>query len=443
MTTNGTRHRAIAFVLSLGLGAGLLMNAPVARAMEGLLPHAFGLRHKGLAGAGVAAVRDATGIMLNPAGLVGAGQQINAGLSLFVPTRGFETVDTLETDWGRFDGRRRVFVAPSFAWVRPLGANSAIGVSLDVSTGLKTDYKGTSGFLGLGPYYTGRAGTELQRIFLSVAWAHRLDEGFNIGIAPVFVVQRFKAWGLEPFLSGLSVDPENVSDRGFSTAYGAGVRFGVQWQATERLSIGAAFRTPIWMSRFRKYRGLFANGGDLDLPATLQVGLAYSLTDDLRLMLDYRHIFYGGIKALANPGRDCFAAPPGSMLGGSDGCGFHWREVDILKLGLEYQATDSLTLRLGYAHAFQNPVRSEAVLLNTFMPGTVRHEFTGGATWRVNDHHSVDFAFMFAPRTKVSGPEIMPWAGTSFGGRIQSWARQFEVSVGWTYNFGNGSTRAR
>ena len=170
------------------------------------------------------------------------------------------------------------------------------------------------------------------------------------------------------------------------------------------------------------------------------MGSALKPTDALKLMVDYRHIFYSDVDAIANRGV-CNSAS--TRLGAKNGCGFDWRDTNTIKVGLEYQWSDNLILRAGYAYTFPNPVRKRAVIFNTIAPGVIQHEITGGGTYRLNANNDIDFAFMFAPKTSVTGPEIHPFLGTPTGNTIKDWMYQFEFSVGWTYNFGAGSTRAR
>ena len=426
----GLRYVASALGMALGLGM-----AGEALATEGYFQHAYGLRHKALAGAGAASIEDATGISINPAGLVGIGDQFNMGLSLFIPKRGFDATGTTAVIPGSYKSKKPVFPVPTMAYVRQLDADSAIAVSVFGNGGMNTTYSA-----GVGPFGAGKTGVDLMQMFVSVAYARKFGD-VSVGIAPLFALQRFKAYGLTGF-GFLSTNPARLSNNGYSYSYGAGVRVGLLWNITDSLSFGASYQTKTWMSRFKKYSGLFAERGDFDIPANLQVGLAYSLSETMKIMLDYRHIFYSDVKSISNSGF-CMASPPATRLGGSNGCGFHWRDTNTIKVGLEYQATNDLILRLGYAYTFPNPVRKQAVLFNTIAPGVIQHEITGGATWRVNANNDLDFAFMFAPKTKVTGPEILPWTGAPSGGVIKDWMYQFEVSVGWTYNFGNGSTRAR
>ncbi len=421
---------------ALALAAGIGMVATDAMATEGYFQHAYGLRHKALAGAGAASIEDATGISINPAGLVGIGDQFNMGISLFMPFRGFDASGPGLAIPGSYDSDKNVFPVPTLAYVRQLDSDSAIAFSIFGNGGMNTTYDGP-----IGPFGAGQAGVDLMQMFVSAAYARKLSDNFSIGIAPLFAIQRFKAYGLSSF-AALSTDPTSLSDRGYDYSYGGGGRLGIMFKPTDTVSIGASYQTKMWMTRFKKYNGLFAEGGDFDIPANLQVGLAWQATPDFKVMLDYRRIFYSGVKSISNPGF-CFSNPPASQLGGSDGCGFDWRDTNTIKLGLEYQATNNLILRAGYAYTFPNPVREQAVLFNSIAPGVIQHEITGGATYRVDEKNDIDFAFMVAPKTKVTGPQVNPFTGTAIPGTsITDHMYQFEVSLGWTYNF-NGSSRAR
>ena len=72
-----------------------MLSAQPALALEGYFQHAYGARHKGLAGAGAADGRDATIAIINPAGLVHAGNELDLAFGLFSPTREMEGSGTL------------------------------------------------------------------------------------------------------------------------------------------------------------------------------------------------------------------------------------------------------------------------------------------------------------------------------------------------------------
>jgi len=420
------------------ISALALLAATPAMATEGMFQHAYGLRHKALAGAGVASAEDATAISINPSGLVDVGDQFNMGISLFMPFRKYEAAGTTQISPGTHKSTGNFWPAPTLAYVRQIDDKSAFGFSIFGNGGMNTTYKAFSSALGCNPpggaFCDGKAGVDLMQMFVSAAYARRFGNKFSVGIAPILAVQRFKAYGLRGF-SPMSYDPTNFSNRGYDWSVGGGVRLGVTFKPTERLSLGFSYQTRMWMTNLKKYKGLFAEHGNLDIPANLQAGIAWKATDKLKLMLDYRHIFNDGVKAI---GRS--SVFNGTDLFGSDkGPGFGWRDTNTIKLGLEYQWSDDLILRAGYAYIWPNPVPSSDTAINIISPGVIRHEFTGGGTWRWNANNDIDFAFMVAPRGSQKGA-VPPQYG---GGNSKLSMYQFEVSLGWTYNFGAGSTRAR
>ena len=428
-----------ASALALTIMSGL---AGQAMATEGMFQHAYGLRHKALAGAGVASAEDATAISLNPAGLVDVGDQFNMGVSFFMPYRKYTAVGTSFIDTGTHKSKRNFFPAPTLAYVRQLDSQSAVAFSIFGNGGMNTTYKAFTRNLpcpllpsstNTGAFCSGKAGVDLMQMFMSAAYARKFGENFSIGIAPIFAIQRFKAYGLQPFADfGLSAYPSRFSNQGYNWSVGGGVRVGVTLKPTERLSFGASFQTKMWMSKLKKYKGLFENGGSFDMPANLQVGLAYQATDALKIMLDYRHIFNSNVDSIGNS-----STFTGTPFGAPGGPGFGWRDTNTIKVGLEYQASDDLVLRAGYAYVWPNPVRKTDVSINIIAPGVIRHEFTGGGTYRMNANNDIDFAFMVAPTGKQSGNNNYDTGTTTLK------MYQLEFSLGWTYNFGAGSTRAR
>ena len=419
----GRKMRLTVSALALAAGFGLVSEA---LATEGYFQHAYGLRHKALAGAGAASIEDATGISINPAGLVDVGNQFNMGLSLFMPTRWYEATGAGFVTNGKHKSKKPVFPVPTLAYVRQIDSDSAFAVSIFGNGGMNTTYKAP------GPFNGGKTGVDLMQMFVSAAYARKLSDNFSIGIAPIFAIQRFKSYGLRNVCASVSGNPGKCTNKGYSYSFGGGVRVGMTIKPTEWLSFGASYQTRMWMSKFKKYKGLFAEGGDFDIPANFQVGVAFQMTPELKMMLDYRRIFYSDVKAIANSMNE------GGRGGDSNGPGFGWRDTNTIKVGLEYQATNDLILRAGYSYTWPL-MEKESITFNILAPGVIRHQITGGATYRVDANNDIDFAFMVAPTGKRSG--AIP--ATFRGGNADIKMYQFEVSLGWTYNFGAGSTRAR
>jgi long-chain fatty acid transport protein len=432
-------------LIAASIGAALVGSvlAGPAQATEGYFSHGFGARNSALAGAGIADSRDAMAIAVNPAGLVDVDRQFTSATTLFSPNREYTATGTGFTAPGSVDSSNTLFAIPNMGYNHPLDENSSIAIALYGNGGMNTAYStgntgpGCPGANGV--FCAGPTGVDLIQAFISVAYARRFGN-FSIGVAPILAIQLFEARGLGAF-AGLSVDPVNLTDNGHDTSVGGGVRVGVQMDVTENFRIGAAYQSMIYMSEFDDYAGLFAEGGDFDIPANVTVGIAVDVSPNVTIMADYKHIFYSDVKAIANSGviAGCgFAGggPSGSplCLGGANGIGFGWNDVDIFKLGIEWMKNDTWTFRAGYAHN-DNPIERTDVTFNILAPGVVENHITGGFTYTINDRNSFDFAAMFAPNTSVSGPELVSPFGPTPGSNIEISMYQYSVTLGWTRKF--------
>ncbi len=84
-----------------------------------------------------------------------------------------------------------------------------------------------------------------------------------------------------------SESPTNMSDNGYDSAWGWGGRIGYTGKITPELTIGATYATKTYMGSFDKYKGLFAEQGDFDIPANFGVGVAWKAMPALTLAADY------------------------------------------------------------------------------------------------------------------------------------------------------------
>ncbi|WP_294541357.1 outer membrane protein transport protein [uncultured Rhodoblastus sp.] len=419
--------------LRAGLGA-LVIGAAMtggAGATEGYFLEGSGAREQGLAGAGSANSQDGFTTANNPAGLVEVGHQINGDLSLFNPTRQYSASGTGLVAPGTVKSGRDIFVIPALGYAVPLSGDSALGVAVTGNGGMNTTYYGNvrCAIGAPGVFCGGKAGVDLNQALITVGYAQRFG-ALSLGIAPVLGVQVFSAYGLGAFGQfGLSSNPAWLSDHSPSYSVGGGLRAGAQYHISEQLTVAVAGSTPIWSSPFENYRGLFAGGGNFDVPGEIGAGVAYKITPVFTVMADYKHIFYSGVKSVANQSSPLL---PGS-LGSANGPGFGWRDVDVAALGLEWRALEFLTLRAGYAYNTQ-PITAANVTFNILAPGVVTNHISGGFTYAVNHNSAIDFALIYSPRIGVSGPEVTPFGRTP-GSNIDISMSQLQVTLGYTYHF--------
>lgn len=415
--------------LSASLTALVLASAP-AHATEGYFQPGYSAVQKSLAGANVAQPEDAMTIADNPAGLAWVDSQFQVGLSLFSPKRQYQvTGGPGFVAPGTVKSGSDYFPVPGLAYSRRIDADSAWGVALYANGGMNTSYPPAAN-PACGPsdgvFCGGSTGVNLNQMFLSAGYARKMGD-WSFGIAPILAVQMFSARGLGAF-SPISASPANLTNRGSEYAYGGGVRGGLIWKASPTLSVGLSGATPMWMSKFHNYSGLFAEGGKFNIPGNISVGLAWQAAPDWTLMADYKRIFYSGVPSVARS--SLFTGAP---LGSSGGPGFGWKDVDVFALGAEWRASPDWTVRAGYAHN-TNPVGSADVTLNILAPGVVTDHLSAGFTYKLGPHGALDVAGVYVPKHSVSGIEVTPF-GPNPGRTIDLSMHQFDLTVGYAYHF--------
>jgi long-chain fatty acid transport protein len=437
-------------VKALALASASLV-ATSASATDGYFSHGYGMKAKGMAGAGTAMTADAFGGANNPAQMVFVGDRIDFGVDLFSPQRSASRSGSAAGIDGSADSDSTLFAIPEFGFNKLINPKLSLGVTVYGNGGMNTDYPGdqipsASACAGFnpnpGPYNllcgNGRLGVDLSQLVIAPTVAYKLSDKHGIGIAPLFGYQRFKAEGLQAFDNpGVSTSSGNVTNQGYDTASGWGARIGWLGRITDQLTLGAAYSTKIAMSKFDKYKGLFAEGGGFDMPENYNVGLAFKASPSVTIAADYQRINYSKVKSVGNPSSlllNCPAfggADASACLGGSNGAGFGWQDVNIWKLGIEYRHSDQLTLRGGYNHS-DNPIQAKDVTINILAPGVVQDHLTLGLTYTFQGGGELTAAYMHAFQNSVTGSSLFNQVGVPAGNeKIQMYENSLGVAYGW------------
>ncbi|MGB5776147.1 MAG: outer membrane protein transport protein [Sedimenticolaceae bacterium] len=424
----------------LGLAVALLGTMTVAQATNGYSPTGFGTANKGLGGAGVALPQDALAGATNPAGMLYVGNRLDLGAAIFAPDRGFTADnnagpppmapgDPSSVPPGTYYSRNDYFLIPHFGWNKQIEEVSSIGVLVGANGGLNTDYGSAvwRNFDNPAGTASSPTGVDFSQLFLGVPYARRLNEQHTVGIMPIIAVQRFKAEGLEPF-QALSVDPNKVTNNGYDYSWGYGMRIGWLGQLTDRLALGASAQSRLYMTKFDDYAGLFAEQGDFDVPPTVTAGLSFKATPEVTLVLDWQRIFYSEVNSLSNPNDSTVV--PDNLLGADDGLGFGWNDIDIIKLGVQWQYSPKLTLRAGASHADQLFDNGES-LFNVLAPATVRTHASLGMTYRFDKSSAISLAYTRAFEEEIKGKN--PSFTGPQTGSVQM--NQHELEVAWSWLF--------
>ena len=421
-----------------------LLATGSAYATNGYFSHGYGIKAKGMGGASVAMTDNAFSGANNPAAAAWAGNRMEVGLDVFMPSRSMTRTGSGGFGAGSInsavDSGSNLFLVPEFGYNRAISDKLGVGITVYGNGGMNTDYAGGKINCGSGPATAnvlcgaGNLGVDLMQLIVAPTIAYKLNDSHSVGVSPLLVVQQFKAYGLQAFDNApgfppMTGAPGKVTSGNYDQSTGLGVRLGYLGKLNDRVSMGASYSPKIGMSKFDDYAGLFAGAGGFDIPENYTLGASFLVTPAVTVAVDYSRINYSGVPSIANPSTNAAA------LGSANGPGFGWADINVWKLGVQWQASSQWTLRAGLNFG-DNPIQSRDVTFNILAPGVVTRHLTLGGTYATTPTTEVSFSYMYAPSNSVSGTSLFnAIAGPGAGGTetIQMSQQAFGIQYGWRW----------
>ncbi len=427
-----------------------------AHATNGYFLPGFGIRSQGMGGVGIAYGRDSLSTAANPANAVNSGMRGDMGFAVFNPERHATVSDPgNKAGFGFFgdtESDAKYFIMPEMGFSMPLTEKLHFALAVVGNGGMNTTYP-ENFFSFSGPPDTpardAKLGVDLMQLLVPITVAYKLNDNHAFGASLVLAETRFRAYGLEAFplfdKGGftISADPDHLTGQGFDYSYGAGVKLG--WQGKfidDRLTLGLSYASKTYMTNFDKYRGLFAEQGDFDIPENYGVGIAIKPVKNLVIAADVLRINYSNVAAVGNPGMSTPIGTNGvpsiidksKELGNDDGMGFGWKDQTVYKLGVQYGVNNRLQLRAGYNYG-ASPIPDNMVTFNLLAPATVERHYSLGFTYKANENLEVTGAYMYAASNSQSacGQNIVNCASFNMHQNM------FGMTLGWVLDPGPGA----
>lgn len=427
-----------------------------AHATNGYFLPGFGMKSMGMGGVGIAAPQDSISGASNPANLTQVGMRGDIGMSVFDPVRsariGNASKSGDSTFFG-FDGAsesdQEWFLIPEMGYSMSLSENLFAGIAFVGNGGMNTTYEDNF-FDSNDMQNLGKLGVDMMQLLMPVSVAYKPNANHAVGLSLVGAVTRFRAYGLENF-KAISSDPAHVTNNGFDYSYGGGLRLG--WLGNfmdDKLGIGLTWSSKMYMTKLDKYRGLFAEQGDFDIPENYGIGLSLKPYEFLTVAADVLRIRYSDVASVGNRGPGAVTGPgfqgvqsgfPCGVLGnaalclGEDqGLGFGWKDMTIYKVGADMVLNDSWTVRAGFNYG-KTPIPNDQLTFNTLAPAVVERHYSVGFTWKSKTSPiEVTGAYMY-----VANNEQNASAQNIVGGvDIEMNQHVLGVSFGWVLDPGPG-----
>jgi len=393
-------------------------------ASNGLFALGYGAKQVGIAGSGVAFPQDALIASINPAGVVFVGEHNNINLQYFSPNRGYSVNGPMGAA-GPLPGPTvhsdsESFLIPSAGFSRSISPSASVGLAIYGNGGMNTDYASHNTPFGMGTFGDDHTGVDYAQIFTNLNYSRKFaDNKASWGIAGILNYSYLRMNGLRSF-ADFSADPSNLSNNGYDHAVGFGLRFGVLAEVSPGLRLAASYQTKI-KNTFDDYAGLFTHGGEFDIPAHAQLGLAADIGKGV-LTADIQQIQYSQSDAIGNSSQSLLSS---GKLG--DKVGFGWNDMTIYKLGYTWSTQKDWTWRIGASYG-QQPIPSDEVTFSIVASGTTEHHYTAGFTKTLESGNSLDVAFMYAPEKCVSGGSLFVPTNS-----IELCMDQFSIDVGFGF----------
>lgn len=388
--------RTLSVSIALTSSMAMTMNA---HATNGYFRLGYGANSIAMGGTGTALAQDGLAGAVNPATIFSVDQTYTIALSAFNPQRGFDVTGagpadaTSANDFpltkGNVESDSEYFLIPSFGYKRTLNNDWAMSISLYGNGGMNTDYSESV-------FYAGKTGVDLTQMFINTAFAFKASENTQLGFSPIIAVQSFEAKGVGSFAQN-STDANKLSNEGRDTVFGYGARIGITHQINSNVHLGASYQTRIDFEHFKKYQGLFAENGDMDIPSTYNLGVAFD-NSDFTIALDYQVINYSEVAAVSNPLMPNLMS---TKLGDNKGAGFGWNDMEVIKLGAALKRQNGDVIRAGFSYGEQ-PIDSSEVLFNILAPGVQEWHYTAGYEFgEIDTRYSI--AVSYSPLKTVKG----------------------------------------
>jgi long-chain fatty acid transport protein len=339
-------------VLVLVAAVALAASPPAYGA--GFLIYEHGAAAMAMGGAFTAVANNPTAIWHNPAGLAWVdGTQISIGGTFIIPS-GSVTMPNLNGS-PTFNQINQVFTPPNIYLSHKFSDRITAGIGFMAPFGLGTKWMSEVSDPPTFPLaYLGYS-NEMETFFINPTIAVKVLDNLSLGfgVSYIFSSLTLDLYQLLPPESETQFNvPSSMHGTGNSFNFNAGILY-----KAKAFSLGASYRSQFDIDysgtvtldkQFipAPYQGFFPSEGDVKttfkFPAILTFGLAVNITPKLLWSFDFHTYFWGRFDAYSAEITFPSPFPPETLTAIQN-----WKDAHCTRMGLQYQATEKLALRLG------------------------------------------------------------------------------------------------
>lgn len=242
---------------------------------------------------------------------------------------------------------------------------------------------------GVGPIYAGISTLEITPIAsyqatsrLAVA-AGPIITSSAASFAPAFFAPNpGKVFGISGY-------PTATNSRPF---WGGGFQVGLLYNISSNWNFGFSYKSPNWLEKW-SYNSRLPDGTaryigvQAQLPAILSWGIAYKGLPKTLIDVDFRYFDYSNTSLFGQ-----------KVIDG----GLGWRSVFAVATGVQYELSETITLRGGYLYN-TNPIPATNTLFNVQAPGITTNTLSFGASMKLTEDITSTVAYVHGFRNSITG----------------------------------------
>lgn len=339
----------------------------------------------------------------NPAGIARVGKRADFSLELFMPER---FVDFTASGGEKNDSAAEQYGVPALGWSAPIEDDSDIyfGGGIYGTSGLGTDYPQTEIFPGT--FFEGYSAIQFWQMAPTIAWNENKDLSFGVSLNIDYQSVSFKQAvhvdaDADPTTAETTVTNFDLSRT--AQAFGFGLSFGVIYDVTDELTIGASYKSKQEFSdleyqlshgaimditpanQFSSCAGGICPAGtyslELDFPAMYSLGVAYELNNQIQFSFDIKQIEWSKTLKQLN-----ITGPNGEQII----LPANWDDQTIIALGVEFTVNPKFKLRLGYNQS-DAPFDETDTDSNYILPAITETHFAFGGDYQLGKYWEIGF----------------------------------------------------
>lgn len=232
-----------------------------------------------------------------------------------------------------------------------------------------------------------RPGIDLERSYFAPGINKSITQESMLEVSAVFAQQQFVAHSL----GGLEMSPSAVRDP--ETSYGAGVQLGLRSEVVPGVQARAFYQSEIDMGDSSRYRGVFSEEGDFDVPASANFGVDLQAARSAWLTFDISRIMYSDTQAYTN---SLMPSSFTSLMGDGGSPEFDWQDQTVYQVGMKFKTDGGIIWNVGYA-TNQRPEPSSAALARALAPEFAEDHLIFGMSAPTGDSSAFHFRGALAP----------------------------------------------